>query len=276
VNQILFKFTSKYLVKLKSFLNFIVVSTLGGLMMSIKVIELLGPAGVGKTTLMEELKLISSNFITQHDLLVEFHSTRSKGLKVARLFGKVPFIRNQLDRLMIINTIHKGLMTLKSESDMSSLIKYLNLLKCNSNDYRNIEARYLLYIRAILQKNLAHSSTHTGYVIFDEGFGQRGLSLTYHGCGFDSIRDYCKSTFLPDILVNLVASEDLITDRLHKRNGSKVLINNHVEKIELALEASKLIAEKFRDKGTIVIELDVSKASSVIASELLFELEKHF
>lgn len=236
-----------------------------------KIIEFIGPNGIGKTHLTDFL-LKSGEFIVQHDLpffkrlpmLFFSFVILSEKTALRLLIRKIKTLANMYH----IHYFNNFETSLESEKIFSEYVKDLSDYTNEGNAlyfYRRIG----LMIRTLTIWDLATKFNtikpdYNKHILFDEGLAQRAISLASHGVDIHRIKKYLQNVPKPDILVCLHAPEEVIMKRRKNRASDEGSADEILFLTRIVDECKKI----YQDSGVKVINLDATNSNSMNSKEI--------
>jgi thymidylate kinase len=221
--------------------------------MNAKQIEIIGPSGVGKSTVIKEL-LKSTNI----------HSGR-------RLLYKKGFV----------NRLLKKCRTFSYEEEQQFNKLYCDVFNCFLSQYPkddrvgiNEYLRKLIWLKDTAYIHFfAEKNYKSKFYIVDESFTHRGLSYLFMGKDF--LVEYYDKVPLPSHLFVLKANNEEIFNRKEKKEGkfflkvtrisSKVNFFEHINEIFILID---FIYRKYIEKGVSVYFIDANRPITEVVNEI--------
>ena len=234
-----------------------------------KIIEITGPAGVGKTTILNNLGQIwkeSDNWILKQRL---FPRQKIHPLNVSSLAQNLPYLikfgKTNLDNTALLNAGRRFIMQNSAYLD----VYWHNLDTCYCRDLNGFDSRFdsAAKFYSNLQKyQYVKDHSINKYVLFDEG-------LVHHLAGrvpvienklqndFSDINDVIEVMPLPEVLILIDTDADIIASRIANR---KKTIHVHKQKSTDEIVAFTLMVQQrmyfvkdlLQAKGVSILCLD--------------------
>ncbi|CDZ94626.1 hypothetical protein [Pseudomonas saudiphocaensis] len=209
-----------------------------------RLIELYGPAGSGKTTL--KYRLAKKMYIPQ-EFVVSYRF--SFLLPLLMLFCR--FAPKQTIKVYSKLSRHKE--DVRTFVGSVSYSRYVSALEYFSPRSIYLKQRIILGRKAFYGFSLARRLKSDQCVIFDEGPAQRATSLYYAGVPVKTIEDYLNEAPIPDKLVVLNIERDELHRRLSLRNGVGNIFSDDIDGVLMLTEK---VIQIYRDRGCPVTVVD--------------------
>lgn len=234
-----------------------------------KIIEVTGPAGVGKTTILNNLGHIwkeSDNWVLKQKL---FPRQKIYPFKVSSIAQNLPYLikfgKTNLDSTALLNAGKRFIMQNSAYLD----VYWHNLDTCYCCDLNGFDSRFdsTAKFYSNLQKyQYVKDHSINKYVLFDEG-------LVHHLAGrvpvvqqklqddFSDIYDVVEAMPLPEVLILIDTDADIIASRIAQR---KKTIGVHKQKstgeiVEFTLKVQRrmyFVKDLLQAKGVTILCLD--------------------
>ncbi|MCH8503382.1 MAG: hypothetical protein LAT50_03565, partial [Ectothiorhodospiraceae bacterium] len=130
--------------------------------------------------------------------------------------------------------------------------------------------RMLSFMRSVALARAADRLAGETVVLFDEGLGQRGVSLG-QGVQEDEVRRYFRLMPTPGAVIVVRAPTELIQERLRLRNPDVTRFHAMVER---AQRICSLAEESCEERGVPVLTVDASGAAAESARGLAAALSR--
>lgn len=234
-----------------------------------KIIEITGPAGVGKTTILNNLGQVwkeTDNWILKQKL---FPRQKIDPLNVSSLAQNLPYLikfgKTNLDNTALLNAGKRFIMQNSAYLD----VYWHSLDTCYCRDLNGFDSRFdsAAKFYGNLQKyQYVKDHSINKYVLFDEG-------LVHHLAGrvpvvqnklqddFSDIHDVVDVMPLPEVLILIDADADIIVERIAQR---KKTIHVHKQKsteeiVDFTLKVQRrmyFVKDLLQAKGVSILCLD--------------------
>ncbi|MCP1673959.1 hypothetical protein J2T57_001058 [Natronocella acetinitrilica] len=227
-------------------------------------IELIGPPGVGKTTLLRGLaKPLAGQGLSMASprLLALWAYQRRHGISGPRrsleawlyeVKGLQRWMRPKLEKELIR---HEFRALRAAEAPWPA---FLELALQRGHEAADTPAlaleRLQSYMSGAAAAHAADRLEGDEVIPFDEGLGQRGVSLG-QGADADVVREYFRLMPAPAAVVFITAPADVITERLRQRNPA---VTRFEAMVEPSLEICELAAAVCGDRDIPVIKIDAT------------------
>lgn len=226
-------------------------------------VELIGPPGVGKSTLKYRLLRRQAHdraLIDQYALpIYEGLGVRS-AVCLSRMAGaRLGPIRAlaKLARVQVRQRFINSRIASKGSPEWDDFLRLgMEGYFVDAIPAREIAHKLQLFFESYCYAAFARDHSSPDVVIFDEGLGQRGISLARSRPeSKDAWSRYYETMPSPSLLCVLTAPPDLIHQRLVKRDGEK---GGLFSGAEAALEATYICADIMASRGVETIFVDTS------------------
>ena len=212
------------------------------------IIEFIGPAGSGKTTLA--LELCKKNKFIHQSFLV-FIKNQKIALLLQKIADKYPLAKKiikEICNIMELVLIGRAKYLLHPKSNIHSQIYFSYFFSLLNDDILSAQAskRLRYFLKSSTIQNLAILSNSTIMALIDEGLAQRGISLAQASSKNDFLEHYYSNTPLPDILIHIDLNVNSLRTRIIKRNGES---SNFLQNIDKMIEISNLCKTIYQNRG---------------------------
>lgn len=245
-------------------------------------VELIGPPGVGKTTVLKPLQRALEQrrrevCSPRQVPLMDYHQRHGigglrRGMEAGayRLKGLHRWMRPKLEKELTRHAF-RGL-----REAAPPWPAFIRLALQQGEHAADTPALALERLRSFMDSaaltRAADNLPGEAVVLFDEGLGQRGVSLGQHATDEDVLA-YYRLMPPPDAVVLLVAPTEVIQQRLRERNPSVTRFHTMVER---ALRICELAAQACPVQGVPVLTVDATGAAGDTAARLAEELDAVF
>lgn len=224
-------------------------------------IELMGPPGVGKSTLLARLHggQVSGGSGLVHTSWLPLRATHERkrpGAVVRRLEtalygrkGLQRWMRPKLEKEMIRHALRD---LRDASAPWPDFLQRAMTMPAAEESPALLLERMRSFAFSAAQARVADTLEGPGQVVFDEGLGQRGISLG-QGAARELVDDYFRLMPAPSAVIRIEAPVDEIQGRLERRNPEVRRFHSMVEE---ALEIGAVGSERLGERGIPVIRLD--------------------
>lgn len=231
-----------------------------------KIVEMVGPSGVGKTTLKRALLNAGSR---SHAHMFDQRAIRlwairhrflRRGLSWLACHGYGPGRALALAAAEVAGPRFRNIAFQGEwDADWSEfMLRALAGVVAAGGAGNALGGRMALMLESLAEVRFArHAATEDGAVLFDEGVLQRGVSLAQafaDGSG-ESVARYYQTCPLPDRTIILTADPATIETRLRGRRGSSP---DHIRLISAAIRATEACSAAMAARQAPIMRLDVS------------------
>ncbi len=243
-------------------------------------LELMGPPGVGKTTLLGYLQAECTRrrvtTVSHRWLPLWTYQERQKSGHLRRRLEEALYARKGLQRWMRPKLekemVRHEFRALRAAG--SPWPEFLRLALARGAAAEGGEAlaleRLQSFMASVALARVTDRLPGNTWVPFDEGLAQRAISLG-QGAAMQEVQAYLESMPAPDALVLLAAPSEVINARLRQRNPN---VTRFREMVDQAARITEEAANICTDRGIPIVRLELGEPPEGAARALVDRLER--